>query len=72
MVTFMASKWTRLENTMNRRKKKTLDREEEILKILEEFENVDDHNLEKIADFAFRLGSVDKYEFPLFDLETDV
>ena len=63
MVTFMASKWTRLENTMNRRKKKTLDREEEILKILEEFENVDDHNLENIADMNWRYKC---------DLETDV
>ena len=42
------------------------------MKILEEFENEDNPTLEDIADFAFRLGSVDKYEFPLFDPETDV
>ena len=57
---------------MNRRKKKTINREEGIIKIVEEYEaSENQQNLEVIADFAFRLGSVDKYDFPLFEADED-
>ena len=60
------------QTTMNRRKKKTIDREEEIIRIVSEFDTSEDQQkVENIANFAFRLGSVDKYDFPLFEPEED-
>ena len=57
-------------NTLNRRRKKTINREEEIIQILLEFDGVQDQlNSEEIANTTFRLGSVGKYNMDLF--ETD-
>ena len=60
--------------TMNCRKKKTLEREAEILQIVREFDELDHFdrsNPDKIAVFAFRLGSVGKYEIELFEDEPE-
>ena len=52
---------------MNRRRRQVVEREENIIQLLIEFDTLDQNNSEVIAEMAFRLGSIGKYDMELFE-----